>query len=67
MWTITTDKMQTEDGVEYTSYGIAGGDCIIPDISTDKDAVLEFVGRLNKFGASPINAAEIVENFLAEM
>lgn len=67
MWTITTDEMRTEDGVEYTAYGITGGDCTIHDISTDKDAILEFVDRLNKFGASPINAAEIVENFLAEM
>ena len=67
MWTITTDLMKTEDGLEYTAYGIAGEDCTIPDISTDKEAILEFVDRLNKFGASPIHAVEIVENFLAEM
>ncbi len=67
MWKMTKDEMQTEDGVRYISYGITGGDCTIPDISTDKDVVIEFVGRLNKFGASPINAADIVDDFLAEI
>lgn len=67
MWKMTTDILQTEDGAQYTAYGITGGDCTIPDISTDKDVILEFVDRLNKFGASPINAADIVEDFLAEI
>lgn len=67
MWKMTTDILQTEDGVQYTAYGITGGDCTISDISTDKDVILEFVDRLNKFGASPINAADIVEDFLAEI
>lgn len=67
MWKMTKDEMQTEDGVRYTTYGIIGGDCTIPDISTDKDVVIGFVDRLNKFEASPINAADIVEDFLAEI
>lgn len=67
MWKMTKDEMMTEDGVSYTAYGIEGGGCVIPDISTDKDAILEFVEKLNKFGASPINAADIVEDFLAEI
>lgn len=67
MWKMTADLMQAEDGSQYTGYGIEGDDCTIPDISTDKNVILDFVEKLNKFGASPINVLEIVENFLAEI
>lgn len=67
MWKITTDYMRTEDGVPYTAYGIENGGCIIPDISTDKELVLGFIDRLNKFGASEINVADIVDDLLAEI
>lgn len=67
MWKMTVDLLQTEDGTEYTGYGISGGSCVIPDISTDKKAVMEFVDKLNRFNASPINIADIVEDFLAEL
>lgn len=66
MWKITQATRCTEDGISYTGYGISNGECTIQDICIDKEEMEEFIDKLNEFGASPINVADIVEDFLAE-
>lgn len=66
MWEMTEAMRRTEDGISYIGYGISNGECTIHDICVDKEEMQEFIDRLNEFGASPINAADIVEDFLAE-
>ena len=65
MWEIIVQEKVTEDNVRYTAYGVRLGDCEIADICADKDGIEELVELMNRYDASEINAADIVEDFIA--
>lgn len=65
MWEIIVQEKVTEDNVRYTAYGVRRGDCEIADICADKDGIEELVELMNRYDASEINAADIVEDFIA--
>ena len=52
------------DGETARSYGIGSENTEIIDISTHKEEIQEFVGLLNRLGASEVHAYELVEDFL---
>ena len=67
MWEIYTEDRCTEDGESYTAFGVRKEDCFIADISTDRKAVERLVEMFNSYDASTINAADIAEDYLAEL
>lgn len=67
MWEIYTEIRCTEDGESYTAFGVKKEDCFIGDISTDRKAVERLVTMFNSYDASAINAADIAEDYLAEL
>lgn len=65
MWVIISEERITDDLVRYTAYGVRNNSFCIADISSDKDEITRFVKVLNYFEVSPINAADITEDYLA--
>lgn len=65
MWEIISEARTTEDGVDYTAYGIRKQDFSLADVSADREEAERLIELLNKYDASPIHAADIVEDFLA--
>ena len=63
MWRIVEAEVYV-DGETARSYGIGSENMEIIDISTRKEEIQEFVGLLNRLGASEMNAYELVEDFL---
>jgi len=64
MWNITESSVKSEDGGSVPTYGISCGETVINDLSVNKEEVEEFVGVLNRCGASEIHAYELAEDFL---
>ena len=46
-------------------HGVRRGGCEIADICADKSGIEELVELMNRYDASEINAADIVEDFIA--
>lgn len=67
MWSITEKHYTNEDGISYTGYGVAFGECRIEDITPSLSAITRFVEELNRYEASQVHIGELVENFLAEI
>ncbi len=67
MWKIITERKINENNIEYNAYGVKLGDCSIPDICCDSEEIARFVDLLNKFDVSPINARDVVEDYLAAL
>lgn len=67
MWTITEKQYTSEDGENYTGYGVEFGKCLVENITSNKTAIQQFVDALNRFDASPVHIYEIIENYLAEL
>ena len=65
MWVIFVQERVTEEQVRYTAYGVRRGGCEIADICTDRSGIEELAGLMNRYDASEINAADIVEDFIA--
>ena len=63
MWRIVEAEVYV-DGETARSYGIGSENMEIIDISTHEDEIQEFVGLLNRLGASETHAYELVEDFL---
>lgn len=63
MWRIVEAEVYV-DGETARSYGIGSENMEIIDISTRKEEIQEFVGLLNRLGASEMHAYELVEDFL---
>ncbi|MCI7692465.1 MAG: hypothetical protein MSR67_08785 [Oscillospiraceae bacterium] len=63
MWRIVEAEVYV-DGETARSYGIGSENIEIIDISTRKEEIQEFVGLLNRLGASEMHAYELVEDFL---
>ena len=63
MWRIVEAEVYVE-GETARSYGIGSENMEIIDISTRKEEIQEFVGLLNRLGASEMHAYELVEDFL---
>ena len=63
MWRIVEADVYVE-GETARSYGIGSENIEIIDISTRKEEIQEFVGLLNRLGASEMHAYELVEDFL---
>ncbi len=64
MWKITEINVTGEDGGAVTTYGVSCGDTVINDLSPSREEVEEFVGMLNRCGASEIHAYDLAEDFL---
>ena len=67
MWTITEKQFTSEDGTEYTGYGVAFGECTVDDITVSLSEIQKLADTLNRNEASPVHIYEIIENYLAEM
>lgn len=67
MWEMFAEEKITEEGVSYTAFGIRKNDFSIADISTDRREAEELVSLFNRYDASEINAADIVEDYLAAL
>lgn len=67
MWTITENQFTNEEGESYTGYGIASGDCLVEDITSNLTSITRLADDLNRNEASPLHIYEIIENFLAEI
>lgn len=67
MWKITEKKMVSEDGEDYTGYGVACEECSVEDITSERAAISKLTDDLNRYEASPLHIWDIVENFLAEL
>ncbi len=67
MWTITEKQYTSEDGEDYTGYGVQFGECRVDDITPNRKAIGRFVDALNRFDASPVHIYEIIDNYLAEI
>lgn len=65
MWKITSENRVTEEGVEYTAYGISAVGFMLSDVCVNKREAEELVGLLNRYDASVINAADIIEDYIA--
>lgn len=65
MWKIISEERRTDDGVDYTAYGVRSSSYCIADICCTREDIARFAGLLNEYDASPINAADIAEDFLA--
>ena len=67
MWEVIKEQKTTEDNVQYNAYGVRREDYSIPDICTDSEEISRFAELLNKFDVSPVNAIDIVEDYLAQL
>lgn len=67
MWEMFSENRCTEDGDNYTAYGIRKEKYSLSDVSADRQAVENLVDMLNRNGASTINAADIAEDYIAEL
>lgn len=67
MWKITEKKMVSEDGEDYTGYGVSCGECSVEDITSERAAIARLTDDLNRYEVSPLHIWDIVENFLAEL
>lgn len=65
MWSIIEERKSSIDGILYTAYGIKGKTTIIHDICTDRKDIEKLAELMNRYNASEINAADIVEDFIA--
>ncbi len=67
MWELMTEKRTTEDGFDYTAYGIRQGSVQIADICVGKAEIDRLLDLLNRNNVSEINVADIVEDYVAEI
>lgn len=67
MWKITEKKLVSEDGEDYTGYGVACGECSVEDITSERAVIAKLTDELNRYEASPLHIWDIVENFFAEL
>ncbi|MBP0984338.1 MAG: hypothetical protein J6A19_11490 [Oscillospiraceae bacterium] len=65
MWEIIYEERRTEDNIEYTAYGVRCGSFCIADLCADRREIFWFAKVLNEYGVSPVNAADIAEDYLA--
>ena len=65
MWEIFMQHRTTEGNTEYTAYGVRYGSFCIADLCADRTEIAHFAHTLNRYGVSPINAADIAEDYLA--
>lgn len=63
MWRIV-EKQITVEGKTAMTYGIGCENYSVHDISTDKEEMMLFVEKLNKYKASVIHAPDLIEDFL---
>lgn len=67
MWKITEQSLVSDDGEDYTGYGVSCGECSVDDITSERSVITKLADDLNRYEASPLHIRDIVENFLAEM
>lgn len=65
MWQVFSEERTTEDNVRYTAYGVRCLSYCIGDLCTDSGEIRRFADMLNTFEVSTLNAADIVEDYLA--
>ena len=65
MWKIISEERRTDDGVDYTAYGVRSSTYCIADICCAREDIVRFACLLNEYGDSAINAEDIAEDFLA--
>ncbi len=65
MWQIISEARRTEDGADYTAYGVCIDGFCIQDICSSMNDIVRFAGLLNMYQASPANAADVADDFLA--
>ena len=65
MWKIISEDRRTDDGVDYTAYGVRSSTYCIADICCARETIVRFARLLNEYGASAVNAVDIAEDFLA--
>ncbi len=65
MWEIIYEERRTEDNIDYTAYGVRYGSFCIADLFADRREIFRFAKVLNDYDVSPVNAADIVEDYLA--
>lgn len=65
MWEIFMQHRTTDDNMEYTAYGVRCGSFCIADLCADPGEISGFAQALNRYGASPVNALDIAEDYLA--
>ncbi len=70
--TLQTDHMTDDEGYSYVGYGIAVFDgekelFSVPDISTVRQDVENFVNLCNTLGVSEVHIMELVEDLVADI
>ena len=65
MWEIFMQYCTTDDNIQYTAYGVRYGSFCIADLCADPGKIAHFAQALNRYGASPVNALDIAEDYLA--
>ncbi len=66
MWEIVCSDIVTETGEVVKTYGIRNDYRIVYDLSVSREKIEDFVGRLNRYGASDIHAEDLIQDFLGE-
>lgn len=63
------EDLETYEGVKYTGYGISCLDSrvVVPDITTDKDKLMDFINLLNDEDLQVVHIFDVIEDFLDEL
>ena len=68
VYSVICESLISEEGIEYTTYGIltsvGGEDIVISDITTDREALEDLVNRCNLGELDVIHLYDVVEDFL---
>ena len=68
VYSVICETLISEEGTEYTTYGIStsieGEDIVISDITTDRELLEDLVKRCNLGKLDVIHLYDVVEDFL---
>lgn len=62
MYKLIKTYVQTETAVSIPTYGVQCGTQIVKDISTDKNLVLKFIKKINKYKLSTLHLYDVLED-----